>query len=171
MKELRGRIVDLINRESEDIIFTQSTIEGLNYIRNGIDWKKGDSMIVRGGTHYADYLPWIQLSVQKGVTLIDLPINHTGCFEISELENVVSQGKRKATKGSTRNKPKTPRLIALSHALYNNAAIMPVENVGKFTKGERHLVLHRRLFLYPLHLAIHNGKTITSSLTPLAVLF
>jgi cysteine desulfurase / selenocysteine lyase len=60
MKELRGRIADLINCEPEDIIFTQSTTEGLNYIRNGINWKKGDSMVVRGGTHehYANYLPW-----------------------------------------------------------------------------------------------------------------
>ena len=136
MKELRGRIADLINCEPEDIIFTQSTTEGLNYVRNGIDWKKGDSMIVRGGTHehYANYLPWVQLSRQKGVTLIDLPINNTGYFDISELENVVSQGKRKATKGSTRNKPKAPQLITLSHALYNNGAIMPVEDVGKITK-------------------------------------
>ena len=136
MKELRGRIADLINCEPEDIIFTQSTTEGLNYVRNGIDWKKGDSMIVRGGTHehYANYLPWVQLSREKGVTLIDLPINDNGYFDISELENVVSQGKRKTTKGSTRNKPKTPKLITLSHALYNNGAIMPVEDVGKITK-------------------------------------
>ena len=101
MKELRGRIADLINCEPEDIIFTQSTTEGLNYVRNGIEWKKGDSMVVRGGTHehYANYLPWVQLSRQKGVTLIDLPINDNGYFDISELENVISQGKRKATKG------------------------------------------------------------------------
>ena len=67
-------------------------------------------MVVRGGTHehYANYLPWVQLSKEKGVDLIDLPINDNGYFDISELENVVSQGKRRSTKARTRNKPKNP---------------------------------------------------------------
>ena len=69
-KELRSRIATLIKCEPEEIIFTQSTTEGINYVRNGIEWKKGDSMVVRGGTHehYANYLPWVQLSREKGVT-------------------------------------------------------------------------------------------------------
>jgi cysteine desulfurase/selenocysteine lyase len=122
--ELRIRIAVLIKCEPEEIIFTQSTTEGLHYVRNGLDWKKGDSMIIRGGTHehYANYLPWVQLSIEKGVDLIDLPINDTGHFDIADVEN--------ATK-----KPKSPKLITLSHALYNNGAIMPVEQVGRITKG------------------------------------
>ena len=136
MKELRNRIANLINSEPEEIIFTQSTTEGINYVRNGIEWKKGDSMVVRGGTHehYANYLPWIQLSREKGVSLIELPINNNGYFDISELENLVIKGKRTGARGGTKNGSKTPKLIALSHALYNNGAIMPVEEVGKLTK-------------------------------------
>ena len=132
MKELRSRIAVLINCEPEEIIFTQSTTEGLNYVRNGIDWRRGDSMVVRGGTHehYANFLPWVQLSKERGVNLIDLPINDTGYFDMAELEKVVSQEK-KTTK---RNKSKSPKLVTLSHALYNNGAIMPVEDVGKITK-------------------------------------
>ena len=99
MTELRTRLSDLIHCEPEEIIFTQSTTEGLNYVRNGINWKKGDSVIVRGGTHehYANYLPWVQLSREKGVDMIDLPINDNGYFDIPDLENVVSQGKRRGT--------------------------------------------------------------------------
>ena len=41
MDELRRRIAALINSEPEEVIFTQSTTEGLNYVRNGIDWKRG----------------------------------------------------------------------------------------------------------------------------------
>ena len=132
MKELRSRIAVLINCEPEEIIFTQSTTEGLNYVRNGINWRRGDSMVVRGGTHehYANFLPWVQLSKERGVNLIDLPINDTGYFDVAELEKVISQEK-KTTK---RNKSKSPKLVTLSHALYNNGAIMPVEDVGKITK-------------------------------------
>jgi cysteine desulfurase / selenocysteine lyase len=133
-KELRSRIADLINCESEEIIFTQSTTEGINYVRNGINWKKGDSVVIRGGTHehYANYLPWLQLSMDKGVDLIDLPINSTGYFDIADLENP-----RRLLKGSDKAKKKktTPKLITLSHALYNNGAIMPVEEVGRIAKA------------------------------------
>jgi cysteine desulfurase / selenocysteine lyase len=139
MTELRGRIAALINCETEEVIFTQSTTEGLNYVRNGIDWKRGDSMVVRGGTHehYANYLPWLQLSRERNVSLIDLPINETGYFDMAELEDVLSRRKRTGTKARTTasRTTKTPRLITLSHALYNNGAIMPVDEVGKVTRN------------------------------------
>ena len=98
--ELRTRIATLIKCEPEEIIFTQSTTEGINYVRNGIQWKKGDSMVVRGGTHehYANYLPWVQLSKEKGVDLIDLPIGDNGYFDIPDLENAISHGKRRSKK-------------------------------------------------------------------------
>jgi cysteine desulfurase / selenocysteine lyase len=142
MKELRNRIADLINCESEEIIFTQSTTEGINYVRNGIDWRKGDSVVIRGRTHehYANYLPWLQLSKEKGVSLIDLPIDSNGYFDISELENNLSRGKtaqktKKGAGGVRRNHTtKTPKLITLSHALFNNGAIMPVKEVGRIAK-------------------------------------
>jgi cysteine desulfurase / selenocysteine lyase len=137
MDELRLRVATLINSEPEEIIFTQSTTEGLNYIRNGIDWKRGDSVVVRGGTHehYANYLPWLQLSREKMVNLISLPINDTGYFDIAELENLISRGRRAESKAkTTTRKARTPKLITLSHALYNNGAIMPVDEVGKITK-------------------------------------
>jgi cysteine desulfurase/selenocysteine lyase len=139
MNELRGRIAALINCETEEVIFTQSTTEGLNYVRNGIDWKRGDSMVVRGGTHehYANYLPWLQLSRERNVSLIDLPINETGYFDMAELEDVLSRRKRTGTKARTTasRTTKKPRLITLSHALYNNGAIMPVDEVGKVTRN------------------------------------
>lgn len=134
--ELRSRIAVLINCEPEEIIFTQSTTEGLNYVRNGIEWKKGDSIIVRGGTHehYSNYLPWLQLSREKGVNLIDLPINDSGYFDIAELEEFASKEPNPGAKKRTSKKQMKPKLITLSHALYNNGAIMPIEQVGKITR-------------------------------------
>jgi cysteine desulfurase/selenocysteine lyase len=134
--ELRSRIAALINCEPEEIIFTQSTTEGLNYVRNGIEWKKGDSIIVRGGTHehYANYLTWLQLSREKGVNLMDLTINDSGYFDIAELENFASKRITPGTKKGMSRKQTKPKLITLSHALYNNGAIMPIEQVGKITR-------------------------------------
>jgi len=135
MKELRTRITHLINCEPEEVIFTQSTTEGLNYVSGGINWnrKNNDSIIVRGGTHehYANYLPWLQISKKKGVKLHELKIDENGYFELDELESLL----RSANNGSYRS----TTLITLSHALYNTGSIMPVAEVGKIAKKNQAL--------------------------------
>jgi cysteine desulfurase/selenocysteine lyase len=117
LKEVRQRIGHLINCEPEEVVLTQSTTDGLNMVANGIDWKKGDTMVVRGGAHehYANYFPWLRLARDRGVALKELSIDANGFFDMGELE--------KAARGS--------RLVAMSHALYNTGAIMPLEEVGK----------------------------------------
>lgn len=122
MKELRTRITHIINCDPNEIVFTQSTTEGLNYVCNGIDWKKNDSVIIRGGPqeHYANYLPWLQLSKRKDVKLNELEIDENGYFDLTNLEKLA--------------KKKNTKLITLSHALYNSGAIMPVEETGKIAR-------------------------------------
>ncbi|AIF83260.1 selenocysteine lyase [Candidatus Nitrososphaera evergladensis SR1] len=123
LKELRTRVAHLINCEPEEVVLTQSTTEGINIVANGISWKKGDTIIARGGKHEhpANYLPWLRLS-QKGTiaSLKELVIDENGFFDLAELE--------KAAKGS--------RLVTMSHALYNTGAIMPLEEVGSIVAGE-----------------------------------
>jgi cysteine desulfurase/selenocysteine lyase len=120
LDELRTRVPHLINCERDEVVLVQSTTEGLNIVANGIDWKKGDSIVVRGGRHehYANYLPWVSMSQRKGVQLRELAVDEAGYFHISDLE--------KSMKGA--------RMVTMSHALYNTGAIMPLEQVGKIAK-------------------------------------
>jgi cysteine desulfurase / selenocysteine lyase len=128
MKELRVNLSRLINCEPEEIIFTQSTTEGINYVASGIEWKKSDAIIVRGGLHehYANYFPWLNISKKFGVKLEEIKINDKGFFDLDKIDKIA--------------KNKNSRLITLSQVLYNNGAIMPVEEVGKIAK--RHQMLY-----------------------------
>jgi cysteine desulfurase/selenocysteine lyase len=121
LDELRTRVAHLINCEHDEVVLVQSTTEGLNIVANGLDWKIGDTIVVRGGRHehYANYLPWVALSQKKGVQLRELAMtDEDGYFDLGQLEKLV--------KGS--------RLITLSHVLYNTGAIMPVEEVGRIAQ-------------------------------------
>ena len=121
LDELRTRIAHLINCEHDEVVLVQSTTEGLNIVANGLDWKTGDTIVVRGGRHehYANYLPWVALSQRKGVQLRELAMtDENGYFDLGQLEKLV--------KGS--------QLITLSHVLYNTGAIMPVEEVGRIAQ-------------------------------------
>jgi cysteine desulfurase / selenocysteine lyase len=121
LDELRTRVAHLINCEHDEVVLVQSTTEGLNIVANGLDWKTGDKIVVRGGRHehYANYLPWVALSQKKGVQLRELAMtDEDGYFDLGQLEKLV--------KGS--------RLITLSHVLYNTGAILPVEEVGRIAQ-------------------------------------
>ena len=128
MKELRDNLSRLINCDPEEIIFTQSTTEGINHVASGIKWKKSDVIIVRGGLHehYANYFPWLNISKKFGVKLEEIKINDKGFFDLDKIDKVA--------------KNRNAKLITLSHVLYNNGAIMPVEEVGKIAK--RHQMLY-----------------------------
>ena len=117
LAEVRLRVSHLINCEPEEVVLTQSTTDGINTVANGIPWKRGDAVVIRGGKHehYANYFPWLRLARERGVELRDLAIDADGFFDMADLE--------RAAKGS--------RLVAMSHALYNTGAIMPLEEVGK----------------------------------------
>ena len=122
MNELRKILSRLLNCEPEEIIFTQSTTEGLNHVASGIEWKKSDIIICRGGLHehYANYVPWLNLSKKYGIKLEETKIDKNGFFDLDKVEKIA--------------KNKNSRLITLSHVLYNNGAIMPVEEIGKIAR-------------------------------------
>lgn len=128
MNELRKIMGRLINCEPDEIIFTQSTTEGLNYVASGIEWKKSDIIIARGGLHehYANYFPWLNVSKKYGVQLEEIKIDKNGFFDLDKFDKIA--------------KKKNSRMITLSHVLYNNGAIMPVEEIGKI--ANKHSLLY-----------------------------
>ena len=128
MNELRKVIGRLINCEPDEIIFTQSTTEGLNYVASGLEWKKSDVIIARGGLHehYANYFPWLNVSKKYGVQLEEIGIDKNGFFDLDKIDKIA--------------KKKNSRMVTLSHVLYNNGAIMPVEEIGKI--ANKHSLLY-----------------------------
>lgn len=122
INEVRHRVSHLINCDPEEIIFTQSTTDGLNLVSSGLEWNKSDLIVTRGGPdeHFSNYFPWLRVAEKFGVELGELKIDSKGFFDIGELEKFA------------RNE--NTKLITLSHALYNNGAIMPVSEVGKIAR-------------------------------------
>ncbi len=123
MQEARNDIAKLINCKPEEVVFTQSTTEGINYVANGLAFKQSESVIIRDGDHEhpANYVPWMRLK-EKGVKVKKLEIDDNGFFDLDQLEEKIDH--------------KT-RLIAISHALFNTGSILPVEKVGKIAASKK----------------------------------
>jgi cysteine desulfurase/selenocysteine lyase len=116
---LRQLTSKLIGCRPEEVIFTQSTTEGINIVAGGMTFPKKSNIIIRGTTHehHSNYFPWLRLA--KKTKVQSLKIDEDGFFDVSELEQLIN---------------KNTRLVALSHALYNTGAIMPANEVGKILK-------------------------------------
>lgn len=114
--QLRQTISKLIRCGPEEVILTQSTTEGINMVASGLSFPKNSNIVIRGTTHehHSNYYPWLRLA--KSVELRSVSADTNGFFKISEFEKLIDDN---------------TGVVALSHALYNTGAIMPVEEIGK----------------------------------------
>ncbi|HSD04774.1 MAG TPA: aminotransferase class V-fold PLP-dependent enzyme [Nitrosopumilaceae archaeon] len=112
----RKAISRLINCNPEEVILTQSTTDGVNIVANGLKLEKKSNIITRGASHEhpANHYPWIRLSEKCEIR--NLQVNETGYFEFEHLKETIDNN---------------TGLVALSHALFNTGAILPVEKVGE----------------------------------------
>ena len=115
--QIRKKIAELIHCKPEEIVFTQSTTDGVNLVANGLSLDSNSNVIIRGmeHEHHANFYPWLNL--QKKITLKSLEIDENGFFDMNELKNFIDSN---------------TKCVALSHALYNTGAILPVEEIGEY---------------------------------------
>lgn len=113
---IRKTIADLVQCSPEEIVFTQSTTDGVNIVANGLSYDTNSNLIIRGMAHehHANYFPWLRLS--KKIKLKSLKIDQNGLFDVMELQNIIDEN---------------TKCVALSHALYNTGVVLPVEEIGE----------------------------------------
>jgi cysteine desulfurase/selenocysteine lyase len=121
LRNVRKTIAKIISCQPDEVVLTQSTTDGINFVANGLSFDNDSNMIIRGMTHehHSNFYPWIKL--QEKISIQNLPIDDNGFFKLDDLESLVN------------NKTK---LVALSHVLYNTGAIIPVEEIGKILEGK-----------------------------------
>ena len=123
--ETRRRVADLINCDSDEVIFTSSTTEGINFITNGIAWRKNDKILLRNSKneHFSNYLPWIKAANDNDLQVERFPF---------ENENMVIEDLTKLMESPP--SLNSPRIVSTSHVMYNNGSITPVEKMGSIIK-------------------------------------
>ena len=111
----RKAISYLIKCKPDEVIFTQSTTDGVNMVASGLKLKQTSNIIIRDSNHEhpANHYPWVRLTGKLEVR--SLKVNNVGYFDLEELKKMVDND---------------TGLVVLSHALFNTGAILPVEEIG-----------------------------------------
>lgn len=116
LRSTRKVISEIIGSRPEEIVLTQSTTDGVNMVAGGMTYPPGSNIVLRGAghEHHANYYPWLNLAPRVGIK--NLAIDRDGLFEVGSLRSVIDD---------------ETRLVALSHALYNTGAILPICEVSE----------------------------------------
>ena len=116
LRDVRKTIAKIISCQPDEVVLTQSTTDGINFVANGLSFDNNSNLIIRGMTHehHSNFYPWIKL--KEKISIKNLPIDSNGFFKLNDLESLIDNN---------------TKLVALSHALYNTGSILPVEEIGK----------------------------------------
>lgn len=80
--------------ESEEIIFTKGTTEGINLVAQAYGrkfLKEGDEIIITSMEHHSNIVPWQLLCEQTGAVMKVIPINEKGEIIYDEYLNLLSK--------------------------------------------------------------------------------
>jgi cysteine desulfurase/selenocysteine lyase len=116
LRNVRKVIAKIISCQPDEVVLTQSTTDGINFVANGLSFNDKSNIIIRGMTHehHSNFYPWIKL--KEKISIKNLSIDENGFFKLDDLESFIDDN---------------TKLVALSHALYNTGSILPVKEIGK----------------------------------------
>jgi selenocysteine lyase/cysteine desulfurase len=107
----------LIGCESDDISIVRSTSEGLSLIAEGLDWAKGDEVVIGSEEFAANVAPWLGLA-RRGVKVVRYP-QPDGRIDPAAIEECCS--------------PKT-RLLSISWVAFHTGWIAPLAQLGRLCR-------------------------------------
>ncbi|MCS7060180.1 MAG: cysteine desulfurase [Thermoflexales bacterium] len=92
--QARAKIAHFIGApRPETIVFTRNATEALNlvaysYARTFL--QAGDEIVITELEHHANFVPWLTLAKERGLTLKFIPLTAEGTLDLSKLDEVIS---------------------------------------------------------------------------------
>lgn len=116
LADARQRVATLIGADASDIALTQHTTAGITAVVQGVTWQAGDNVVTTQAEHKAGVLPLGVLRSRLGVEVRAVAPNSAVDPEALAQAMIAAIDRR-------------TRLVVISHVLYVNGAIMPVDEV------------------------------------------
>ena len=119
--QAREAAARILNATVDEVLVTRNTTEGINIVLSGLDWNRGDEIIICDMEHGSVIAP-SQLTGQRygvAVKVVDLDYRDSSETILTKIESAFT--------------PKT-RMVFISHILYTTGRRMPAEEIGQLTK-------------------------------------
>ena len=101
--EARESIRKLISAsDSNEVVFTKNTTEGINLVANSFGLKKGDTVVLSDKEHNSNLIPWLKLA-QKGVVVKQVKSAKDNTFDLSAFEKMMDDSVKMVSMVGTSN--------------------------------------------------------------------
>jgi len=118
VEKTRVKLSKLINCDPEEIIFTKNTTEAINMVVNGLNYVKGESIVVPNIEHHSNFVPWLNLK-NKGIKTRIIKSGRQGVVKSTDVKETID---------------KTTKLITITHISNSIGSIQPIEEIGKIAE-------------------------------------
>jgi len=89
------RVAEFLNAQNEsEVIFTRNTTEGINLVASGLDWEKGDKVVITLIEHHSDYIVWLRAKKRFGLDVEVVRPNEEGLFALEPFESTIDDRTR-----------------------------------------------------------------------------
>ena len=116
-EDARETVRRFLNAPSTDeIIFTRNLTDGVNLVASsfGMDFKKGDEIVISIMEHHSNIVPWHFHRERKGCVIKWAPISDQGDFLIDEFEALLT---------------KRTKIVAITHMSNVLGTVVPIKEV------------------------------------------
>lgn len=89
----RKKIAEFIGADTEEVVFTSGTTEGLNIIASGFFEKllePGDEIVITNAEHASNVLPWFRLAKKVGAVIKYIPLDANLHVTLDNVKSVVT---------------------------------------------------------------------------------
>lgn len=114
----RSHISKFIGCRPSEIIFTKNTTEAINLVANGLNFEKGDSVIVSNIEHHSNFIPWLNLK-KRGVELKIVTADKYGVVDAADVLSAVND---------------STKLITTTHVSNAVGSVQPVKEMGEIAE-------------------------------------
>jgi cysteine desulfurase/selenocysteine lyase len=125
VKDARLKVARFINASPEEIVFTKNTTEAINIVAQGLNFEKGDSVVVPNIEHHSNFLPWLNLK-KKGVNIKVVKADPHGILDPSVIEEAIDE---------------STRLVAVTHVSNALGSVQDVYEIGNISRDNDSLYL------------------------------
>jgi cysteine desulfurase / selenocysteine lyase len=114
-EEARAAFARLLGRrDPSGIVFLRNATEAINLVGQGLDWKRGDRVLISDREHNSNLIVWQRLRAERGVRIEVLPLADDGTFDPEAFEQALGRG---------------VRLVSLFHTSNLDGRSLPVREI------------------------------------------
>lgn len=78
----------------ENIAMMKNTTEGINFVANALDWRKGDKIVTTIIEHHSNFITWLRVGRRRGVEVKVVMSDAEGRFDLADFERMIDDKTR-----------------------------------------------------------------------------